>query len=206
MVTRRFSLENDFMNYKSDDLLYGFMRNISTSKDGLEYLPLKNFQKVKKVIAGLCGYSVRQINNKILKLKEVGLIKETEIGVNTQSYIFPYDYAGSYKIINKDMLSYLINTRNSNVIRIYLYLLNKYEWKKGEYLFTVGELKRALGYSDFTKTADSMIRDVLTSLKKEGIIKFEKVWCEEVNEQGKPFPVERSLLTFVAKTKGEFLN
>ena len=43
MVTRRFSLENDFMNYKSDDLLYGFMRNISTSKDGLEYLPLKNF-------------------------------------------------------------------------------------------------------------------------------------------------------------------
>ena len=31
-VKRRFSLEKDFMNYKVDDILYGFMRSLSTAK------------------------------------------------------------------------------------------------------------------------------------------------------------------------------
>ena len=29
---RRFSLEDDFMKYDTDDLVYGFMRSISTAK------------------------------------------------------------------------------------------------------------------------------------------------------------------------------
>ena len=34
MQTRRFSLEDDFMNYKVNDLLFGFMRSISTASPG----------------------------------------------------------------------------------------------------------------------------------------------------------------------------
>ena len=30
-IKRRFSLEEDFMNYGTDDLLYGFMRGLSTA-------------------------------------------------------------------------------------------------------------------------------------------------------------------------------
>ena len=32
VVKRRFSLEEDFMNYKVDDLLFGFMRSLSTAR------------------------------------------------------------------------------------------------------------------------------------------------------------------------------
>lgn len=191
------------MSYKSDDLLYGFMRNISSSReeDRLEYLPIRQFQKVKKVISQLCGYSPRQINSKLVKLQQQGLLGERLLD-DEMVYVFPYDYEGRYKIINKEMLTYLINTRNGNVIRIYLYLLNKYEWR--DHYFTIGELKRAMGYSDTTKTADQAIKDVLESLRKEGIIDFEKVWCVVCTAMGKSVPTERYKLNFVAKTKEEF--
>lgn len=32
MEKRIFSLDDDFMNYKTDDLLYGFMRSLSTAR------------------------------------------------------------------------------------------------------------------------------------------------------------------------------
>ena len=54
--------------------------------------------------------------NKINKLKEKGLLDETEVIVGEKAYpayIFPYDYSGKYKIIDKEMLNYLVHTRNS---------------------------------------------------------------------------------------------
>ena len=63
MIERRFSLEDDFMNFKTDDLLFGFMRCLSTAKptgeykDGKaiyqEYLTIKEFKKNKKLLKGL---------------------------------------------------------------------------------------------------------------------------------------------------------
>lgn len=44
--TRRFSLDEDFMKYDTDDLVYGYMRCLTTikSEDGKykEYLTIKN--------------------------------------------------------------------------------------------------------------------------------------------------------------------
>lgn len=225
-ITRRFSLEEDFMNYSTDDLLYGFMRSISTSKENVakgiksegkqlekenrtEYLTVKNFQKEKKVIAGICGCTTRTINNRLDKLKECGLVDEQEISVEENgkiyvypSYTFPYNYDGKYKIIDRDMLSYLINTRNANAIRVYLYLLNASY--KPDYVFTQDEIKKALGYAKTTQTAEGVIKDILTSLQKEGIIRYENVWFTEMNDCGKPYPTERMVLKFVAKHKNEF--
>lgn len=225
-ITRRFSLEDDFMNYGTDDLLYGFMRSISTSKENVakgiksegkqlekesrtEYLTIKNFQKNRKVIAGICGCTSQTINNRLDKLIARGLVDEQEIAVEENgkmyvypSYTFPYDYDGRYKIIDKDMLSYLINTRNAHVIRIYLYLLNASY--KPDYVFTLRELKKILGYAETTKTAEGVIGDILTSLQKEGIIKFKKAFFEEVDDCGHVIPVERMVLKFVAKHRNEF--
>lgn len=75
----------------------------------------------------------------------------------------------------------MVYTRNNQCIRIYLYLLNKFLWKetlnqkkeeedKQKYIFTVQEIKEALGY---TKTANKMISAVLASFNKEGIISYE---------------------------------
>jgi hypothetical protein len=87
---RRFSLEDDFMKWDTNDLLYAFLRSLSTARpeveDGKavktannktkwrEYLPLKTFKKNKKLIAGICNCSTRTIDNHINKLFERGLL------------------------------------------------------------------------------------------------------------------------------------
>ena len=76
------------------------------------------------------------------KLKENGLLSE-----DSENFYFPYNEAGKYKLVNYEMLSYLVNTRNSNAIKIYIYLLNKFQWKEN-YVFTLKELLVAIGYSE----------------------------------------------------------
>lgn len=66
---------------------------------------------------------------------------------DSENFYFPYNEAGKYKLVNYEMLSYLVNTRNSNAIKIYIYLLNKFQWKEN-YIFTLKELLVAIGYSE----------------------------------------------------------
>lgn len=219
-IQRRFSLEGDFMNYKTNDLLYGFMRGLSTARtfyeDGKkitrEYLPVKTFKKNKKLIASICNVSTRTIDNQLDKLTEAGLLDEgvEVIEVDGKEYDypcfwFPYNYNENYELIDIDVVRYLVNTRNSQAIRVYIYLLNKYKWKK-DYIFTVNELKQALGYADSTTTAYAMIRDILASFSKEGIIAYTKIF-EEKDIGGfadtKIIPVARMKLDFVAMNKAD---
>ena len=59
-IERRLSLEKDFMEFKTNDLLYAFLRSLSTArpvyKNGQidryeEYLPVKEYTKNKKGVA-----------------------------------------------------------------------------------------------------------------------------------------------------------
>ena len=229
-TARRFSLEEAFMNYQTDDLLYGFMRCLSTAKPTTdknskkkyeEYLTKKEFITNKKVIAGILECSTKTIERHLAKLISVGLVEEDTIAIdkvessgkittyNYEVYKFPYDYDSNYEIIPQKMLRYLVDTRSAHAIRIYIYLLNKYKWKLQEdsyYKFTIRELKVALGYSETTKSIDETIRNILHSFAREGMIKY-KVIKEEVDIGGindvKIIPVERMLLTFVARDTDE---
>ena len=187
VIQRRFSLEDDFMNFKTNDLLYGFMRGLSTARPVVEndqrtwqeYLPIKTFRQNKKLIAGICGVTLKTIDNQLNKLFEAGLLDqgiETVVSANGKPYNydvywFPYNENGKYKLIDQELVKYLVNTRNSQGIRIYLYLLNKFQWKK-DYIFTIQEIKEALGYASTTKSCDELIRDCLASFKAESLIKF----------------------------------
>lgn len=230
--TRVFSLEEDFMNWKTNDLLYAFMRCLSTAKPEedsngkmmktangkvkyREYLPIKTFKKNKKLIAEICGCTTRTIENQLNAMFDKGILDEGVeiIKVNNKEYNyecfwFPYDYDGTFKIVDKDVIEYLVHTRNGQAIRIYLYLLNKFQWKK-DYVFTIQEIKEALGYSATTKTADSLIKNVLASFKAEGVIKYEKFF-DEVDVGGlndyKTIPVERMKLKYVATKRAELPN
>lgn len=228
---RRFSLEEDFMNYKTNDILYGFMRSLSTAEPTpkekqkwKEYLTKQEFLKNKKVIASILECSTKTIDRHLEKLISAGLVEEDVLIIekadkygkttvyNYEVYRFPYDYDSNYEIIPQKMLRYLVDTRNAHAIRIYIYLLNKYKWKLQEqeyYKFTIRELKGALGYADTTKTIDATIRNILESFAREGVIKY-KVIKENVSIGGineyKVIPVERMLLTFVARDTEELRN
>lgn len=217
-IARRFSLEDDFMNYKTDDLLYGFMRCLSTAKPiknekqpWQEYLLKSNFVKEKKTAAKVCDCTTRTVDNRLKALISAGLVKEDKIeiikGDKTYSYdcyLFPFDYDGNFKLIDLRLLQYLVNTSNSQVIRVYLYLLNCSTMKE-DYIFTITEIKKALGYSPNTKgNIETIIGDILKCLSKQGIIRYEDKWFEERDEAtGKVVPTQRKVLKFVGTSYKE---
>lgn len=225
-LVRKFSLEDDFMNYKTDDLVYGFMRSLSTARptgektekgkqEYEEYLLKKKFSKNKKIIANICGITPRAIDKRIEKLKSRGLIQEKtittmikKVETDMDCYVFPVDLEAKFQFLDKDVVEYLVNTRNSQSIRVFIYLFNKYLWKKEtkeKYIFTLRELKEALGYAESTKTADTMIRNILASFKSEGILKYEKFYDSVdvgIND-AKVVPVERMKLTYMVEKKAD---
>lgn len=210
-LTRRISFDNDFMNYQGDDILYIYMRCLSTVRvmpddSWTEYLSKKKLVSQKAFLSKLLNCDSKTVNNRLKKLISLGLVKEKVEsfwdvnGNETQHsiYVFPYDEDGSFKWVNKKLLEYLVYTRNTQGVRIFLYLYNKFAWKGSEYVFTAEEIKAALGYAKSTKSADSLIKATLQSLRAEGLIDFEEITqYNEVN--GKMMPVKRKKLLDVVK-------
>ena len=214
-LTRRISMDNDFMNYQTDDIIYIYMRCLSTVRvkkenEWLEYLSKKKFIAQKNFLSKLLNCTTKTIENKVKKLISLGLVEEKlesfwDVNGNETKhtiYIFPYDEDGSFKWVDKKLLEYLVYTRNNQGVRIFLYLYNKFAWKGSEYIFTAEEIKKALGYSETTKSADGLIKATLESLRAEGMIAFEEITqYSEVN--GRMVPVKRKKLNNVVKELSE---
>lgn len=206
-MERRFSLEEDFMNYSIDDLLYGAMQYLATFHPVKKqlYLTKQNLMKNRKVLYALCNLDSRKLKAHIQKLIDKGLVKEEEIECgNTAipSYTFPYDYDGGYQLVDYEMLWYLVSTRNKFAIQIYVYLLNKFLWKtqtKEKYVFTNKELQIALGYSENTELVGSAITNVLNSLSREGLIGIEEFYEEIIDISGNRILAPEKRLCFVAQ-------
>lgn len=203
--TRRFPLTEEFMNYRVDDLLYGYLQYKATynpNKDRL-YITSDNLRKNKSNIETLCGCSRRTIDRQINSLIKAGMVEEV---IEDKKYIYSLPCVGNrYQIIDWNMLEYLLNTRNHNSIRLYLYLLNKYLWKenkKENYCFTIVELAKAIGYQSKQASTNKMIEDILNSFYREGIIKWREV-IETITRKGKAIPRIRKELLFVAQHKEE---
>lgn len=214
---RRFSLEDDFMKYDTDDLLFGAMYHLSTyhPEEKKLYLSRKNLLKNKKVIYELCGLNSQKLSRHLDKLIENNLIAETEMliaGEKVPVYTFPFNYNGNYQLIDNEMLWYLASTRNHQCIRIYVLLLRYYLWKQkvgqeqGEaiyYTFTNTDLLSSIGYSADNKLASSMITNILESFQREGIINYEEYYEEIITNKGFSVPSPRKRLIFVAQNKND---
>lgn len=210
--TRRISLEEDFMNHATNDLLFAYMLASATYHPIEKRLYLTKFkyvsEQMSQTIAKLCGKSKKTIDRHLTALMEKGLVAVDTVSCGTKdvvSYIFPYDKDMNYQIVNNDMLKYVIHTRNQCAVRIYVYLLNKYLWKQ-DYHFTLKELQVAIGYSPNTMTTSilEMLRDILESFKREGIIQYDEVY-EQITafETGEIVNTPNKVLRFVAQKKEE---
>ena len=210
---RRFSLEADFMNYSTDDLLFGAMYHLSTYHPNYQklYLSKKNFQKNKKIIYELCDLNAQNLKRHLDKLLASKLIAEGEIVSNDEKipvYFFPFDYNGNYQLIDNEMLWYIASTRNHQAIRLYVYLLNCFLWKQKEqeaYIFTNIDLMKSIGYSQNNKLASSMVSNILESFAREGIIEYVEFYEEIITNKGKSVPTPKKKLMFVASTKDQLL-
>lgn len=201
--TRRIPLTDDFLYYRIPDLIYGYIQHKATYNPNTEqlYITADNLRKNKKTLEVLCDCSRRTIDRQIQMLIEAGFIIET---TNGKECIYVVSTIGDkWQIIDFDMLEYLLNTRNNNVIKVYAYLLNKYLWKQENgthYIFTIGELAEMLGYTTKQRDTNKMIENILESLLREGIIKWREV-IEGYEVGGKVVPRIRKELLFVAEHK-----
>ena len=100
--TRRLSLEEDFMNYNTDDLLYGAMVYLATFHPTKRkvYLTKKNYTKNRKNFYNLIGSNeAKTLKRHLDKLIERGLVAEEKIksgGELYPSYTFPYNKDTNY--------------------------------------------------------------------------------------------------------------
>lgn len=201
------------MNNKTNDILYAYLRSISTAKptdnkaeQWQEYLPKPLYTKDKRLLADLCNCSIKTVERNYNKLIDTGLIKE-QTEKDKTIILFPLCYNDRYSLIDKELLKYLVFTRNKQCIKIYLYLLHQYNCKEqyncGNYNFTIQEIKQVLGYSDKTKTCDDIIKAILQSLHNENIINYTTQYIKnETDEAPKPIMI----LQYVCKTKKELEN
>lgn len=209
---RRLSLGDDFMNYGIDDLLFSSMYYLATFHPEAKkfYLTKKNYTKNRKNFYNLeDGGNAKTLKRHLDKLIEKGLVAEEEIKVNGEnysSYIFPYDYDERYQLVEAEMLWYIVSTRNRQAVKIYIQLLNWYLWKQETqdcFIFTNKDIMNVLGYSVDNKIASSMISNVLESLSREGVIKYEEYYEAHIDNTGKSIPTPKKKLIFVARSKNE---
>ena len=212
---RRFSLEDDFMNYNIDDLLFGAMYYLSTyhPKEKKLYLTKKNFKKNKKIICELCELNAQSLRRHIEKLKEKGLIQECDIVIGDKkeiypSYTFQYDAKTKYQIIENEMLWYIVSTRNRQAVEVYVWLLNKFLWKQESeetFIFTNKDIMKAIGYSGESANAlvSKMITNILESFKREGVINYSEFYEEQILNNGSSIPVPKKRLLKVVSSKAE---
>lgn len=209
---RRLSLEDNFMNYGIDDLLFGSMQYLSTFHPGVGklYLTKKNYAKNRKNFYNLeDGGNAKTLKRHLDKLIEEGFVAEEDININGEkcpSYVFPYNHNEKYQLVEAEMLWYIISTRNRQAVKIYIQLLNWYLWKEKTeeyFVFTNKDIMKILGYSTDNKVASNMVSNILESFAREGVIKYENYYEEHINDSGKSIPTPKKKLLFVAKSKNE---
>lgn len=199
---RNISLEEDFMNYSVDDLLYAFMSYHATFDPQAQqyYLSERNWTKYRPLLKSVL--TTRNARNHLNSLISKGIIIHD---YEHMRYIFPHSGFKKYQQVNNAMLYYLIITSNMNVIKIYIYLLNKWLWKQKThepYYFTLKELRETLGYSGSDNAGvDSALHTILFSIAKQGIIDATPTYLT-INPNSPPSPVYQ--LDFVAQTPKEF--
>lgn len=199
---RNISLEDTFMNYSVDDLLYAFMSYHATFDPQTQeyYLSERNWTKYRPLLKSII--TTRNCRNHLNSLIAKGIIIHD---YEHMRYIFPHNGFKKYQPVNNAMLYYLIITSNMNVIKIYIYLLNKWLWKNKThepYYFTLKELREALGYSGSDNAGvDSALHTILFSISKQGIIDATPTYLN-LNPNSPPSPVFQ--LDFVAQTPKEF--
>lgn len=210
---RRISLEDDFMNWNVDDLLFGMMYYLATYQpnENRLYLTKANYEKHRKDFYNLGETNnSRKLKAHLNKLISRGLVKEDKVQCGNQkidAYVFPYDYDLNYQIVDNEMLFYIISTRNKSAIQIYVYLLNKYLWKKktdDTFTFDNKDLQKAIGYSEATCFRDTWVSNIIESFKREGVIDYVDFYETKIDETtGKQIQYPQRRLLFVAQKKEE---
>ena len=187
---RRIPVEGIFLHYSIDDIVYGYLQASASynPNTNLIYIKKRDMTGIKRMLKTVVGCSsASTVANKINRLLDEGLLAYDE---KTELYTFPYNRDEKYKIVSSEMLFRLTTVYKPMVVKIFIYLLDKYEWKKSindRYCFTISELSSMMGYAKSSRSQEEAIRAILENLRDVGYIDYEEGYT--INEEtGKPVP------------------
>lgn len=213
--------EGPFLFWKSDDIIYAYLQAYATFHPAYKrlYIRKKNLRELKGQLAALMFDPLitrealnKKINRHIAYLQECGLLLTTtmNIGRNEEEvYTFPeYDLRSDfrYQILDAEQLKEMVTVYRPLVIKIYIYLLDRYEWKlsqgDSEYVFTKQELGKMLGFSETSKSWLEPVTQILEHLNDKGYLTIQKTIEMEVLDDGREVPVERRKVVAAKRSGG----
>lgn len=170
----------EFYNNKVDDKIYTYLICLSSGDSQNNTIIFKKDMPTNKEIAETLGMTARKVNLAINQLKQLNLIKlneKKEIVIIRQE---------NFKLIPLNLLCYLAKLPK-NTVKIFTYLLNKYEWyKKHErnYNFTIKELIEATGrVATRKKEVYEEITNILNILCESKLININKGFFKAENSK-----------------------
>lgn len=199
-------LTDDFMKDKTvNDKVYAYLQINSYLTNDKRRFCYKDDTIAAKTIHAAISRDIKGSNGKIKKdislssvrnaLKiyyRLGLMYDevvTDLYGNEVEAIILTQNFNYFSYIPLPTLRYLVDTSNSNVIKVYAYLLNKFDWKhrtKEQYSFTLKELCSTIGYSDKADNTLTM-RNILTSLSNNGLISYRETYFVTTNKPPIPY-------------------
>lgn len=174
-------LTEGFMDKKTNDILYGYLQTITyLDKNRERYVIQNDLDNQLHIIKDLMDLKTNKTVKAHLKhLIEVGLVVKGTTkdlkGNDIDCLYLPTKEHNIFKLIPLETLEYLIFTKNKFSIKIYVYLLNKYQWKNGEnktYEFSKKELLRAVGWKGTHQREYDIINNILLDLSNSGLISY----------------------------------
>lgn len=200
---RCFPSKDTFLGNKQlNDIIYGyFQTNSHVMKDGTRFCLksdvtaskiVKYFNELNQSIAS--EPTIRKVIQ--LFIKENLILNESVLD-GKKVYIIPDAEKGEFVLIKTSTLKYLVDTANTNVIKVYAFLKLKqyqhdYYGYQTPYMFSQKKLLEILGYGKGAnnKTANlDMIRNILISLQNNGLIQIHQEWVNTGNDNATQYYV-----------------
>lgn len=180
---RRIPTGEDFMKDKKIfDLLYVKLQIESSWKEGEKHRYIAKKDINKSVWATDLKVSRPTLDTKFKSLIEKGYIVEHTSENGTEYYKIPQKDC-YYSLIPSETLTFLLDTTNEDVIKVYCLLENLWRSYGKEGFFTKINLLTSIGYSASAKTKTRMyekINNILKALEMFGLVAFEERY-ETVN-------------------------
>ena len=177
-VTKRFpatvTLDTPtFLNDKNiDSELYALLQTLSTVVDGESVVFKSNLPTQAEMCNIIKIKSPKTLRSHLAYLIERGYVETRE--EFPDRYYLPM-CEDVFLMLPLPTIQYFVDTATENVIKVYIYLFQRFKWKGSNYTFTIEELGEHLGLKVQGRTRYyEMFKNILTSLSLSGFIEYEE--------------------------------
>lgn len=175
---RTIPITNGFMMKKVNDIFYGYLQCKSYIDKDMRrfcYASSINYSDLAKKFGG--AFSKSKLHRDMKLFIELGFVQEGTVldlyGEETKAFLLPFDTQKNiYKFIPLETMRFMVDNLSPHSIKVYSYLLNKFQGHGSRYTFTKKELINMLGVKNPKGRDYELINQLLEELLNAGLIEY----------------------------------